>query len=160
MEIEEAVFTIAEIAVALAGFTGIVVVLGSRGDVWDDSEILRLHTLLRASLSALFCSFVPLVVTEIGLEAVGVWELSALIIGSVMAVNLVIFGVRSRGTVLPLSQRMYFVGGAVISLGLFSAAAGVLENGSLAVLVGLLWQLFIAAQNFVQLLVSGVVARD
>ena len=58
IDIQDSLHTIAEIAVALAGFTGIVIVFGAKS---DSLSSLRLRTLLRASFSALFCSFVPII---------------------------------------------------------------------------------------------------
>jgi len=53
MEPVETLVGIAEIAVALAGFTGVVVVFGSRSQgAWHPGDHLRLHFLLEASLTA------------------------------------------------------------------------------------------------------------
>jgi hypothetical protein len=53
MEFVELLIGIAEIAVALAGFTGVVVVFGSRSaGAWHPGDRLRLGFLLEASLTA------------------------------------------------------------------------------------------------------------
>lgn len=160
MEIQDAVLTIAEIAVALAGFTGIVIIFGGRKDHWSQEEVLRLRTLLRSSLSALFLSFVPVVALNLELASVGAWELSALVIGSFMAVNLVVFALRGRRSTLHWTQRAYYLVGWLVAGALFTASVGVLPKPEVAVLLGLLWQLFVASQNFVLLLIAGVGVRD
>lgn len=160
MEIQDAVLTIAEIAVALAGFTGIVIIFGARKDSWSHDEVLRLRTLLRSSLSALFLSFVPVIALNLELASVGAWELSALVIGSLMIVNLVVFHFRGRGTTLPWTQRAYYVGGWSVAGALVAASFGSLLKPDVMVLLGLLWQLFIATQNFILLLIGGVGIRE
>ena len=53
MDQSEVLIGIAEIATALAGFTGVVVVFGSRSDGnWHPGDRLRLNFLLEASLTA------------------------------------------------------------------------------------------------------------
>jgi hypothetical protein len=53
MELSEILIGIAEIATALAGFTGVVVVFGSRSHgSWETGDRLRLAFLLEASLTA------------------------------------------------------------------------------------------------------------
>lgn len=53
MDLSEVLVGIAEIAVALAGFTGVVVAFGSRSHgSWHPGDRLRLHFLLESSLTA------------------------------------------------------------------------------------------------------------
>jgi len=70
--------TLAEVGVAIAGFTGVVVVLGrrARGD-WSPPEIQWLHMLLLSSLSVVFFALLPVVLENAGLLPSGVWRLSA-----------------------------------------------------------------------------------
>ena len=56
----ETLSTIAELALGLAGFTGVLVVLGRQPGRFSPAEGFRLAVLLVASLSALFLSLVPL----------------------------------------------------------------------------------------------------
>jgi hypothetical protein len=53
MQFDEILIGLAEISAALAGFTGVVVAFGSRGQgTWHPGDRLRLHFLLEASLTA------------------------------------------------------------------------------------------------------------
>ncbi|GEM_PF-2565509 len=58
MEHQKILQTIAEIAIGLIGFTGIVSALGRRRD-WDRTEIRNFMVILRACISALLLSFLP-----------------------------------------------------------------------------------------------------
>ena len=93
MEHQDTLLTIAEVAVALTGFTGIAVALGG------------------------------------------------------------------RSTILSASQRITAPIGAVIGIALIVSSSGLVQAASSVFIVGILWQLFVASQNFVLLLVEGV-SRD
>ena len=70
--------TLAEVGVAIAGFTGVVVVLGrrARGD-WSPPEIQWLHMLLLSSLCVVFFALLPVVLENAGLAPALVWRPSA-----------------------------------------------------------------------------------
>ena len=68
--------TMAEIAVALAGFTGIVVVMGHRAlGTWAELELLRLKMLLITSLAVLFFSLLPLVLMTLNWTSNRIWTI-------------------------------------------------------------------------------------
>ncbi|MBW2292079.1 MAG: hypothetical protein JRG89_09240 [Deltaproteobacteria bacterium] len=156
MEHLDTLHTIAEIAVALAGFTGIVTIFSSRSGHWPPAEVLRLRTLLRASLSALFLCFVPILFSFLTPAPAQVWKASCLVIAAVMSINLVVFWSRSRPNHIRAIQKATLVGGFSVVIVLISASLGAAPDPALVVLFALLWQLFIAAQNFVLLLVAGI----
>jgi hypothetical protein len=66
--------TFAEVGVALTGFTGIVVVFGSRshGD-WSPVELANLYDLLWASLNVVFFAFLPLIMVAV-MTADAMWR--------------------------------------------------------------------------------------
>jgi hypothetical protein len=70
--------TLAEIAIALAGFTGIVAVLGRRvrGE-WTPLEWARLRDLLLASLGVVFFAFIPELLYSVIPELPTVWRISS-----------------------------------------------------------------------------------
>jgi hypothetical protein len=74
----DALATIAEIAIAIAGFAGIAAVLGrrSQGD-WTPEDAFRLQGLLYSSFSAVIFSFVPIVLLLTRLAPSVVWSLSS-----------------------------------------------------------------------------------
>ena len=77
--------TVAEIALGLAGFTGVLVVLGRKPGRFSPSEAFRLIVLLVGSLSALFLALIPLALHDSGLSGLALWRASSLIMaGSIL----------------------------------------------------------------------------
>jgi hypothetical protein len=75
---EDILATTAEIGIALAGFSGIVAVLGARAQgAWSGADRFHLTMLLETSFAAVLWSFVPLVLlsAEVGPERV--WLLTS-----------------------------------------------------------------------------------
>lgn len=156
MEHQETLQTIAEVAVALAGFTGIAVAFGGRAGRLAPGEQLRVRTLLRASISALFCSFVPTILSFVTSNEPYVWQGSCAVLATVLVVNLTVFWVRGRGTTITRFQQMAVVVGVLVAIVLIVAALGYIEAASHVFVIGLVWQLIVAAQNFVLLVVEGL----
>jgi len=76
MELSEILIGIAEIATALAGFTGVVVVFGSRSHgSWDAGDRLRLSFLLEASLTAGGFALLALVLVNSQLDRQVTWAI-------------------------------------------------------------------------------------
>ena len=154
LENQDTLHTIAEIAVALAGFTGIVTVFGSRSAQSAPQDALRLRQLFRSSLSALFCSLAPILISMVNTDSQQVWKLSCAVVAAVMAINLRKFWARITFKDLPRSQKIYFVIGPAIVIALISAALGETLDPRFTVFSGLLWMLWVASQNFLLLLGS------
>jgi hypothetical protein len=161
MEAGENLRTIAEIAISLAGFTGIVAVLGrrARGE-WTPLELLRLRLLLETSLGVLFCSFLPALLLAAGVGATSGWRVANLVQALLHSGGLV--ALRGRVHRLdpdhwPPSERRLSLVLVPVSLGLVAAqllvAAGPLAGrGYLWFLLGLVYLLFLAVLHFVVLL--------
>lgn len=76
MDVVELLIGIAEIAVALAGFTGIVVAFGSRSQgAWHPGDRLRLVFLLEASLTAAAFALLALLAVFSGISEPLAWSL-------------------------------------------------------------------------------------
>ena len=153
MEHEATLVTIAQVAVALAGFTGVVAVLGHRNQgTWTPEERLQLRTLVETSLTVLFASFAPAVLLMIfGAELVA-WRGANLILGVLHLSNLTAFLWRARSAKPTRSQRALLGLGIATIAAHFLAFATLLPWYALIFVLGLLQQLFIAALNFVLLL--------
>ena len=80
MDVVELFIGIAEIAIAMAGFTGVVVAFGSRSDgAWHPGDRLRLNFLLEASMTAAGFSLLALLtLTAVGSSAAAWQVLSTL----------------------------------------------------------------------------------
>lgn len=66
--------TIAEVAIGLAGFSGLALVLGQRRDRLTPIEKYRIVLLLTPSVMALFLALAPLVLLETGIRPTALWR--------------------------------------------------------------------------------------
>jgi hypothetical protein len=145
--------TVAEVSIALAGFTGVVAVLGNRRNHdWSPEERLQLRTLVETSLTAMFASFVPSVLFLALDSEPAVWRSANLFLGALHLANLVAFLRRATDAKPTASQKGLIVLGIAMILAHLLTAAGLIPWYVLVFLVGLLQQVFIAALNFVLLL--------
>ena len=155
MQSQEILQMVSGAAVALAGFSGVVAVLGRRGrGEWSSQELLQLRTLVEPSLIALFGSFIPGTLQLVSpLESV-TWRLSNGALGLLGLAGLVAFISRSRSTSTTTGQRALLTV-AVTTVGAhLLAAAGVLKQYELIFVLGLVVALVVAAHNFLLLLFS------
>jgi len=78
MDPQDALTTVAEIAIAIAGFSGIAAVLGRRGQGdWELGDVFHLRLLLRSSFSTVIFCFVPIVLSSASVAAEKTWALSS-----------------------------------------------------------------------------------
>ena len=153
MDTQSILTTVAEVSIALAGFTGVVAVLGNRRNHdWSPEERLQLRTLVETSLTAMFASFVPAVLFLALDSEPAVWRSANLFLGALHLANLVAFLRRTTDAKPTASQKGLLVIGIAMILAHFLTAAGLIPWYVLIFLVGLLQQIFIAALNFVLLL--------
>ena len=59
MEVRDALLTLSEFAIALAGFTGVVVVFGNRAGGWHPIDRYRIIIILLCSIGPAFFSLLP-----------------------------------------------------------------------------------------------------
>lgn len=156
----EALSTIAEVGLGLAGFTGILVALGRSGTAFSRPEVLRLLLLLVSSLGAVFLALFPVALHESGVDDLACWRLSSAILAVFTSVSLVYLGYqiqRHRGEF----GAMYSP--AVFAIVLTGSVATVLLQVSNAIglgapprsglyIFGLMWLLFLASLQFARIL--------
>lgn len=153
MDTQSILTVVAEVSVALAGFTGVVAVLGNRRNHdWSPEERLQLRTLVETSLTALFASFAPSVLYLALTSEPAVWRSANLFLGMLHLANLVAFLRRATDARPTASQKGLLVVGVAMILAHFLAASGLIPWYVLIFVVGLLQQIFIAALNFVLML--------
>ena len=164
MEEGETLRTLAEVAVALAGFTGIVAVLGRRaGGEWTPLELLRMRMLLETSLGVLFLSLLPIVVQPLRPSEESLWRISnglqaLLHLGGVLLLYRRVSDLEASqwppeerwltAALLPLSL-------VIIAVQVAVALGFLARYGAFAYLLGLVYFLGLAALHFVLLLVPG-----
>jgi hypothetical protein len=77
MESEGILTTLAEVAIAIAGFSGIVVALQNRTADWSETDKLRFSMLLQVSFVSVAFSFVPIVLYLMHPSEPFVWRWSS-----------------------------------------------------------------------------------
>jgi len=108
-------FTIAQIAVGLAGFSAIIVTLNQRAiRDWDDTDQLNLRLLIQISIYVIFFSLLPSVLS-IPLEPHSVWLYALWIYGLVHIVD-VIFFLKNLTKEMPLLFRNAAICGGCIAI--------------------------------------------
>ncbi len=164
MEHHDILRTLAEVATAFAGFTGIVVVLGGRArGEWRSNETTAVTVLLASSLGVVFFGFVPDLARAAHLEPGQAWRASTFLFATyhlvvILASFRVRKGVLARGephfgprAIVPVS----LAGGLSIILGQILTAAGLSSSWLFFFyLLGLLWMLAIATLMFAVLLLD------
>ncbi len=77
MEAEGILTTLAEVAIAIAGFSGIVVALQNRALVWSETDKMRFSMLLQVSFEGVAFSLIPIVLYLMHLSEPLVWRWSS-----------------------------------------------------------------------------------
>ena len=147
-----------EVGIALAGFSGIVAVLGRRNQgSWSSAEKLRLQLLLQTSFSAVLFAMLPLFLLSMKITESSIWRLSSgiwliyIVIEATMRIREIS---RIRAESAEPFPRAYF---AFIASGLLLVTLFQLFNVvSLAEasphLLAIIWSIIVAFLQFVRLL--------
>ena len=143
--------TCAELALVLAGFSGIVSVFSRNGD--RSNQQLRLAGLLASALGVLFFSLAPVTLSYLGLEPDHVWRISSAIMATYVAIGLVIFVPRALNDPetrarLPV---FYLLWGSVGAIGLLQLANSLLlpnETRFGVYFAGVAWSLLAGGSFF------------
>jgi len=80
----------AEVSVALAGFTGVVAAFGQRRGHWTPIDTLRFRVMLFTSLSALVLSILPFAVHHLGAEPSATWTISSGLLATYFVVTVLV----------------------------------------------------------------------
>ncbi len=154
MESSEVLIVIAEVAVAFAGFTGLIAAISRRGPIGRSSqEFVRLRIMLDYSLLAILFALLPFLPHAAGVSGSTLWQVSS----AIWFVGAILYAVLhhatdkfwSRGTfvirrVIPAIETV-----VIASVGL-NALSWPFESGFFVYLVALFWYLAGAAIGFVQ----------
>ena len=158
MEYSDTLIAVVEVAIAFAGFSGIVSVFGRRSaSEWSLGDRHRLSNLLRASFIALFVAFFALLLLGAGLPERRTWAISSAVWALcwlVLAGNSfyrTTAAIRS-GEVPARAMYLRVMLVASVAFTLLQVANAVYLQTFWAFLSGLLFALAVAASQFVRLL--------
>ena len=100
---EDALTPIAEIAIALAGFSSVVMVFRrSRDDSWTPDEKVRIQSLIAVCFTIILCALLPFALSGVSDSPFVVWGVPSLILGTVQLLTLSIAIARIRSGVVTL----------------------------------------------------------
>ena len=157
--------TIAEISVALAGFSGLAAAFRKRQfSEWTRRERLGLWQILNWSVYTLFFALVPGALLNLDIPQEAIWRLMSATAFIAITVYAAALLVRSRrltrggepaeGWAYPLNS----VVGVSAAIGFLTNATGVVEPGIGLYQLALLGTLFIAAMSFINFLTDDAAA--
>jgi len=154
----ELLATIAELALGLAGFSGVMTAFMQRPGRLTEVEAYRIAVLLGVSLGALFLSLVPLALMQFGLDAGAVWRSAGLcmvgyaVVGGALYLRASWRVARHAPEIFNRSVFVALAAGHVANIALQLAALTVLEPSPGPYAVGLVWFMLHAAVQFARIL--------
>ncbi len=158
--------TMAEIAIALAGFAGVATAFLRRGaGSWPPGSLVRFRSMVENSLGAFAFSLIPLAFVLAEVSDDTTWALCSVLL-AVFIVMRQLFSVRRSGGAIasggnPRIVYFYYAGStaAVTALLLNSASLG-FDQSFTGYFLGLLWVTFHAATSFFRLIYVSLTATD
>jgi hypothetical protein len=158
---EPLLFTLAEVSIALTGFSGVVVFLGRRASgQWSETDQTRFWSLIESGLMALLMSLLPFAVRQFDPSPNMLWGVSSGIVAVPSAVGFIAWLRRARRAMLvsdpeasPLLGIIAMIGwtGIVVALVLNGLGIG-LQRSFGPYLMAIFWYLFLACLLFLRLL--------
>jgi hypothetical protein len=147
-----------EASVAMAGFSGVVVVFGRRADrEWSQIERIRLDNLLATSFSVLFLSLAALVLLHADTDPRTTWRIGSAV-WSIIATYEIVLNARGTARVSRDDPERPPAASIVVSLGLtgafalLSIANAVTMSEFWPFLAALVWLFALACYSFTRLL--------
>jgi len=165
MDYFEGLQTIAEVAVGIAGFGGIIVAITRNRDEWESWDEIRIWGVLVPSISAVLLALLPLGLSSAGLASDALWRVASGIMVAAGGLGFLAFGWRFRATLAegplhPVLGRVLSGGSVLNLLCQASNAVGIGFRGSFSVYYfGLLWFLVYSGLEFISLVFLRVKRR-
>jgi hypothetical protein len=80
IDVANALLTVAQVAIGLAGFSAILVALSGKPHQWTPVDAFRIRNILAFSFQSVFLSLIPFVLAFFSLPESTIWKVSPLII--------------------------------------------------------------------------------
>jgi len=149
---QDVLLTLAEIAITLIGFSGIVAVFGNRSvSRWSAEEALQLYALIAPSFTVLVGSFIPILVGTLVADPAVVWRISCAITGLFIVLTFGYFLANPHRARMTTGHKVNATLGSFVILALFLAALAVLPWYAFIYMFSLIWQIYIGCHNFILL---------
>lgn len=160
MDTPESLQTIAEIGVAFAGFSGLIVALRKSAGPLTEVQKYRLQVLLSLAFGAMFLSFVPELLYDFGASSAEIWVLSSIVLSIYSVLFLAWWltaSLRIKTTVPEIfnwfALSRMAIGHVVVVFLQLAVVFSLLEQSSAgAYSAALIWYLIHAAQQFTRML--------
>ena len=155
----EVLLTIAEVAVAFAGFASIVVAFQhGEPSSWPPAVPVRLRAMVESSLGTMFCSLLPFQLHYWGIDGAALWRASSAISSLALAILTVVFYKRARpflgeGLSTTFTLTVAAVALAVIVLQLSNVLGMPAPANFGNYLAAILWSLGVTAMVFLRLVI-------
>jgi hypothetical protein len=156
-------FTIAELSVALAGFSGVVVgIRGTRAGTLTRQDLFGLLHILASSGAAMIFSLLPFALHAAGVSEATAWIATSLSLGSLVLLASTAWGYATRRTVprYPAVFWAFVATGAVLGAALLTTGSGLVGNPGGLVPITLLWLLLVGFAQFAAFLVLSWAPHD
>jgi len=152
MEAQDFLITVAQISIAIAGFSSIVEALSTRHlQHWSDVERFKFRMLLQVAAFAMFFALLPLVLMQLWEEQTA-WRTALLIYGIFHLVDIGSFIIKFPSGVPWVVKLTTFIGLTIAGLQIYIASVPLSRFVIFIYMVALVWQLFIAFLGFAMML--------
>ena len=156
--------TLAEVAIAMAGFSSIVVMFKRRdADTWLKPDADRFHGMILHSMLAVLFAFLPFALMNFAIESADVFRWCSSLLAVVTGIQVVITSRLESSSPIWIRSQVT-IGGACMALLQAAAGLGAFPEQGLGIyFVGTLWHLVQAGALFVMLIwipESSIGARD
>jgi small-conductance mechanosensitive channel len=122
---DDVLLTIAQVAVAFAGFSSVVAVFGQRAvGRWSEEDLIRLIFLIASSLVVMFLAFLPFFLRLLRFSDAAAWGISS----AFLAASTIVISIAAWRRVLGLSSEQPGFLGATVVNSLLRGAAFILQT--------------------------------
>ncbi|MCP5180761.1 MAG: hypothetical protein H6994_12820 [Pseudomonadales bacterium] len=152
---DEVLLALAQIAVSIIGFSGVVVTLGrAEKERWSASELLQLRTLVEPSMVVLLGSLLPLLIALADVSPEHLWRVANAGLLGLHAIGHGLFLARGakHKSAVTRSQQIISAMSVLVYVAQFASVFNVIRFQELTFLIGLLYALWISIHNFYLLL--------
>lgn len=141
---------IAQIAISLIGFSGIVVIFGDRFKRgWTPEEALQFYALIAPPITAFFCAFIPGLLDKITDDVNLIWRISNAVLGILHLANFGYFVFKLKNAIT--IQKVAGASAVIIIVAHFLTSFDLIPFHVMIFTIGLLQQLAVGILNFVLL---------